>query len=106
MTDGDIDLEWEEWRAEDISFIHHMVAGSLAGLAEHVTMFPIDTLKTHLQCERCINGSKPTQTFQCAANLIREKGVLRLWRGVGATFSGCVPGQQMKLSFILLCNDT
>lgn len=43
------DLEWEEWNPSKISFLNHMLAGSTAGLAEHVSVFPIDTLKTHIQ---------------------------------------------------------
>ena len=27
----------------------HMAAGALAGVMEHITMFPIDTVKTRLQ---------------------------------------------------------
>lgn len=91
-------LEWEEWNPEEISFVDHMVAGSFAGLAEHVSIFPIDTLKTHMQCERCLQGSRPMQTLTCAANLIRDKGVFRLWRGVSATFSGCIPAHAAYFS--------
>jgi hypothetical protein len=43
------DFEWEEWNPSRISFLNHMLAGSTAGLAEHVSVFPIDTLKTHIQ---------------------------------------------------------
>jgi solute carrier family 25 iron transporter 28/37 len=95
------DLEWEEWRPDDISFRHHMIAGSFAGLVEHLSIFPIDTLKTHMQCERCVHGkAKPVDALTCASNLIREKGILRLWRGVSATFTGCVPGACSCIGFI------
>ena len=47
------DFEWEEWNPKNGSFVHHMVAGSIAGIAEHTVMFPVDTIKTHVQCERC-----------------------------------------------------
>ena len=30
-----------------------MVAGSIAGIVEHTVMFPMDTIKTHVQCARC-----------------------------------------------------
>lgn len=45
--------EWEEWDPKQISFLNHMIAGSIAGLAEHISMFPVDTIKTYVQCERC-----------------------------------------------------
>lgn len=81
----------EEWSPDSkLSFTHHMVAGSLAGLAEHITTFPIDTLKTHVQCERC-----GTSSWKCAVEMIRREGFLRLWRGVTATFAGCIPGMMI-----------
>ena len=44
----DFDLEWEE-RSEDVDFKTHMIAGSIAGLSEHVLILPIDNIKTHIQ---------------------------------------------------------
>ena len=39
-------LEWEEYRATGgFSFAKHMVAGSCAGVAEHLCMYPVDTFK-------------------------------------------------------------
>jgi solute carrier family 25 iron transporter 28/37 len=47
------DEEWEEWDGKS-SFWHHCIAGSLAGLAEHVTVYPLDTVRTHIQvCAAC-----------------------------------------------------
>lgn len=81
----------EEWTPNSkLTFFHHTLAGSMAGLAEHVVIFPIDTLKTHVQCERC-----GTSSWNCATKIIRREGLLRLWRGVGATFAGCIPGDKM-----------
>ena len=41
----DLDLEgWEEWDGKS-SFFHHCIAGSMAGVSEHVLMFPFDTYK-------------------------------------------------------------
>ncbi|MFM7853615.1 MAG: MC/SLC25 family protein [Flammeovirgaceae bacterium] len=28
--------------------MRHCIAGSIAGISEHLTLYPIDTLKTHL----------------------------------------------------------
>jgi solute carrier family 25 iron transporter 28/37 len=69
----DEDLEWEEWKPNRISFVYHMMAGSMAGLAEHVSIFPIDTLKTHIQCERC-GAVSPFQTWNCATKIIKREG--------------------------------
>lgn len=59
------ELEWEEWDPSQTTFLQHMLAGSVAGLAEHTCMFPVDTLKTHIQCERC-GSSNPVNTLRCA----------------------------------------
>ena len=42
MTDK---YDWEEWDPSSISFRQHMIAGCVAGVAEHVVFFPIDTLR-------------------------------------------------------------
>ena len=46
-------LEFEEWDGRT-PFWHHCVAGSLAGVGEHVLVYPLDTVKTHIQCAACI----------------------------------------------------
>lgn len=38
------ELEWEDWNGRG-SFGHHMIAGSAAGVVEHLAMFPVDTYK-------------------------------------------------------------
>lgn len=86
------DLEWEEWNPDKISFHSHMVSGSLAGLAEHVSLFPIDTIKTHIQCQKC-GAVTPWQTWMSVIQLVRGEGLFRLWRGVSAMFAGCIPGE-------------
>lgn len=51
------DLEWEEWDGKS-PFLHHCLAGSIAGVAEHTLLFPVDTVKTHMQayCATCPNN--------------------------------------------------
>jgi hypothetical protein len=41
IDSDDDDLEWEEWDPSKISFVNHMIAGSCAGLSEHVLMVSI-----------------------------------------------------------------
>ena len=43
----EISFEWEE-RGDDVDIKTHMIAGSFAGLAEHVLILPIDNIKTHV----------------------------------------------------------
>eukprot|EP00197_Chlamydomonas_leiostraca_P011466 CAMPEP_0202870806 /NCGR_PEP_ID=MMETSP1391-20130828/16831_1 /ASSEMBLY_ACC=CAM_ASM_000867 /TAXON_ID=1034604 /ORGANISM="Chlamydomonas leiostraca, Strain SAG 11-49" /LENGTH=69 /DNA_ID=CAMNT_0049551451 /DNA_START=217 /DNA_END=422 /DNA_ORIENTATION=- len=34
---------------DGLSFLSHMVAGSMAGMVEHIAMYPVDTIKTRMQ---------------------------------------------------------
>ena len=43
-------LDWED-NTEGIPYIKHATAGSIAGVVEHLAIFPIDTIKTHLQVD-------------------------------------------------------
>jgi solute carrier family 25 iron transporter 28/37 len=46
--DEEFDFEWEE-RQEGVGITTHFLAGSLAGLTEHLIILPFDNIKTHLQ---------------------------------------------------------
>lgn len=59
--------------------------------------YSIDTLKTHIQCERC-GAVSPFQTWNCATKIIKREGIFRLWRGVSAMFAGCVPAHAAYFS--------
>ena len=46
------DLDWEEWDSSNgLSFTHHCLAGSFAGVAEHTLLYPLDTVKTCWQSQ-------------------------------------------------------
>jgi len=78
-------LEWEE-REEDIPYLAHCLAGSVAGITEHVTMLPVDTIKTHMQ----VHEGKYS-AFQTARMLYKTEGLSKFWRGASVLASGCVP---------------
>lgn len=91
---------WQEgiaYRIKLLWLLYYYV--SFAGLAEHVVIFPMDTLKTNIQCERCGSNS-PFKTLNCAKRIVRHDGIMRLWRGVGAMFAGCIPGLH-TINFII-----
>ncbi|KEG00994.1 hypothetical protein YYE_04027 [Plasmodium vinckei vinckei] len=50
------DFIWEEWEEYkgDIPLWQHIFCGSIAGIMEHVFMYPLDTLKTYIQTNGCI----------------------------------------------------
>ena len=48
------DLDFEEWDGNSPFWIH-CVAGSLAGVVEHTAVYPLDTVRTHIQvCAACM----------------------------------------------------
>lgn len=57
-TSSSFDEEWEEWDGSSPFWVH-CVAGSLAGVAEHTLVYPLDTVRTHIQvCAACnYNGA-------------------------------------------------
>ena len=102
------DYDTDEWDKSSGSFAQHAVAGSIAGLAEHSVMFPMDTIKTVMQVRQtpgmlaadgivgdaaALRGS----TGSCPgvvghwASLTKTGGVTRMWRGVQTMFTGCIP---------------
>lgn len=53
VIDPVVDEDWEEWDGKS-PFWHHCVAGSLAGVTEHTLVYPLDTVRTHIQvCASC-----------------------------------------------------
>ncbi|DAZ94190.1 TPA: hypothetical protein N0F65_000417 [Lagenidium giganteum] len=100
MASPQFDEDWEEWSPEKGSFLHHMVAGSAAGVAEHVSIFPIDTIKTHMQCQRCPVNGKPLKlsAIETGRKLVAEEGPLRLFRGVSTMLGASLPAHAVYFS--------
>jgi len=56
----------------------HMAAGSFAELVEHVAIFPLDTIRTHVQS----GGRGATiASYDTAVDLVSKRGLAFLWRG-------------------------
>lgn len=45
LIEDDFDFEGKR---EETTFLVHMIAGSFAGLMEHVAMYPLDTIKVKI----------------------------------------------------------
>jgi len=77
-------LDWE--KDQSIPYLAHCLAGSVAGITEHVTMLPVDTIKTHMQ----VNEGR-FSAYQTARMLYNTEGLSKFWRGASVLASGCVP---------------
>jgi solute carrier family 25 iron transporter 28/37 len=82
-VDLDLDLEWEEWDGSS-PFLHHCLAGGVAGLAEHCLLYPVDTVKTHMQsyCAICPHKSpSPVSGTSATAARVGAGPMQQLSRG-------------------------
>jgi len=70
------DLEWEEWDGSS-PFLHHCIAGGFAGIAEHTLLYPVDTVKTHMQsyCAECPNKLSGSSAARSAPSGFAQCGV-------------------------------
>ncbi|SBT33273.1 mitochondrial carrier protein, putative [Plasmodium ovale wallikeri] len=81
VNDGfdDIEVEsfdfiWEEWEEYkgDVPLWQHIFCGSIAGLMEHVFMYPLDTLKTYIQTDGRLKSNKHTfercKVYNCSGS--------------------------------------
>ena len=56
----EVEEDWEEWDGKSPFWIH-CVAGSLAGVVEHTAVYPLDTVRTHIQvCASCVHRGQAT----------------------------------------------
>lgn len=80
-------MDWEERDESQISLTKHCICGSVAGIMEHLVLYPVDTVKTHLQAM----GTNRISTIRTAQILYREEGITRFWKGANVIASGCIP---------------
>ena len=101
-SDADLDYLDEYDPDRGIPFSTHLVAGSGAGLAEHLFVFPLDTVKTHAQCVGSCGRTQVADIFclKHARQLVNDGlttgvGARRLWRGVSAVSLACAPAHAL-----------
>eukprot|EP00884_Botryococcus_braunii_P016663 jgi/Botrbrau1/3680/Bobra.0008s0009.2 len=73
-----------------------MVAGAVAGISEHVTMFPVDTIKTRMQAlghpGQRLHGSTLRHALQA---VLKREGMMGLYGGVWAVAAGAGPAHAL-----------
>lgn len=80
-----------------LSYDKAMIAGAVAGVSEHLVMFPVDTIKTRLQAYSATSLHQPqyTSVYNAASTIIRNEGILRLYRGIPAVVAAAIPSHAM-----------
>lgn len=69
----------------------HMLAGAVAGIAEHTSTYPLDLVKTRLQLIAAPQEARYAGLRHALRQITRSEGAAVLWRGVPAVFAGAGP---------------
>lgn len=80
---------------ERLSHAQHMAAGALAGMAEHMAMFPVDTVKTRMQSYVAVRDFGSASMVGATRAIVRAEGPTALWRGVGAVALSAGPAHAL-----------
>ncbi|KAL0038343.1 hypothetical protein WJX77_002827 [Trebouxia sp. C0004] len=89
-----------------LNFVSHMLAGAVAGISEHVAMYPMDTIKTRMQAlghpgQRLHGSSVP----RAVAAVIKREGIAGLYGGVGVTTWAAGPAHALYFATYELAKD-
>ncbi|GLT26798.1 hypothetical protein SLA2020_018400 [Shorea laevis] len=87
---------------DGLHFWQFMIAGSIAGSVEHMTMFPVDTVKTHMQALRSC-PIKSVSVRQALGSILKSEGPAGLYRGIGAMGLGAGPAHAVYFSVYEIC---
>ena len=70
----------------------HMLAGSFAGIIEHFAVYPMDTIKTHVQT------AATNDSVAAARHILELRGGLGFWRGVTMQVGFCGPAHALMFA--------
>lgn len=90
---------------DGLSFGQYMLAGSVAGMVEHMAMFPVDTLKTRMQMLAGAGGSIYPTVARELSSILQKEGLLGLYRGIGAMGLGAGPAHAVYFSLYEVCKE-
>ncbi|KAK6122151.1 hypothetical protein DH2020_044102 [Rehmannia glutinosa] len=90
---------------DGLHFWQFMIGGSIAGMVEHMAMFPVDTIKTQMQAL----GSCPIKSAsvnQALQSILKRDGLRGLYRGIGAMGLGAGPAHAVYFSVYEICKKS
>jgi len=95
MGDGDPDYESLNG---DYGMGTHAAAGAFAGYCEHMSVYPLDVMRTRMQTLRGDCAPKTQNPFKELRVMIRSEGIRAAMRGSGAVLIGCGPAHALQYS--------
>ena len=69
----------------------NMLAGAMAGIAEHAVLFPVDMIKTRMQVLQTSPSAVYGSMTEAFTRISTQEGGKRLWRGVTSVIAGAGP---------------
>ena len=68
--------------------LHSFLAGTLAGITSQFAIYPLEPLKTRMTVAL---PNQYASLLDCARQLVRQEGVVGLYRGITPSLLGCIP---------------
>lgn len=78
--------------------VDHMVAGAAAGILEHCIIYPVDVVKTRMQCMRPDPKANYSGIVDAFVKIVKNEGALRPVRGMGVVAIGAGPAHALYFS--------
>eukprot|EP00930_Biecheleria_cincta_P031100 TRINITY_DN21578_c0_g1_i1.p1 TRINITY_DN21578_c0_g1~~TRINITY_DN21578_c0_g1_i1.p1 ORF type:complete len:325 (+),score=66.38 TRINITY_DN21578_c0_g1_i1:29-976(+) len=88
-------------RKKDVPLIWSAFCGSFAGVAYWLIPYPADTVKSKIQTDTRFRGQSFLQVLQ---TVLKEEGVVGLYKGCGITCARAVPSHALVFYFYELAN--
>lgn len=104
-TNKKVTLPDTEYSHDGLRFSQFMIAGSVAGMVEHMAMFPLDTLKTRMQMAKEAHGATHSLVGRTFASILKAEGAWGLYRGIGAMALGAGPAHAVYFSVYEVCKE-
>ncbi|KAM0755520.1 mitochondrial carrier [Meredithblackwellia eburnea MCA 4105] len=83
------EIDYEGLDHESIAI--NMLAGAMAGIAEHAVLFPVDMIKTRMQVLTTSPAAVYSSMTEAFTRISTQEGGKRLWRGVSSVIAGAGP---------------
>lgn len=82
---------------ETLTVTQHMIAGAIAGMTEHLVMFPVDTVKTRMQSYTGVRDYSNGKggVLRAMRSIYGTEGFRALWRGSGAVALSAGPAHAL-----------
>merc|ERR1712127_451307 len=76
----------------------HMIAGAAAGILEHCIIYPVDVVKTRMQCMKPDPKANYSGIIDAMVKIVKNEGALRPVRGMGVVAFGAGPAHALYFS--------